>query len=312
MPRYVVLRISQAVVTLLLLVTAVFVLVRLAPGDPAAAMVGPQATNAQLDAMRAEMGLDKSIFRQYLMFIGNVAHGDLGESVSYGRPAATVVLERVPYSLLLASAAMLIAVLIAVPLGIFMARSEDSVFDTAASMLTIGGQSLPDFWLGIMLIFGFAVTFPIFPTSGFQSWSALVLPATTVAVLQLAVIARVVRSEMVTTLHTPYVARARGQGMSEWGLTSQVALKNSAVPVVTAIGTRFASLVNGVVVIEVVFSWPGLGSLVVQALQDRDYALIQAAVVISAALTMTFQLLVDLSYPLLDPRIRLGKASERT
>lgn len=311
MGRYILRRIGQGLFTVLLVVSVVFILIRLAPGDPAFALAGQTATSEQLEEIRRQFGLDQPLLAQYLLFLQNLLQGDLGTSFSFGENAIAVVLRALPYTLLLAIAAILFTALIAIPIGILTARRANTALDTTVNVVTIAGQSMPDFWLGIMLIVLFAVTIPIFPTSGFDSWSALVLPATTVAILQVAVISRLVKREMLRNLGAPFVSVARSRGLSESALTWRYAFSNAAIPVVTALGTRFAAMLNGVVIVEVVYSWPGVGSLVVRALETRDYPLIQATVLVTAVLAVAVQLLVDLLYPLLDPRVRLGKVAAR-
>lgn len=311
MGRYILRRIGQGLFTVLLVVSVVFILIRLAPGDPAFALAGQTATTEQLEQIRSQFGLDQPLPLQYLVFLQNLLRGDLGTSFSFGENALSVVLRALPYTLLLAVAAILLTALIAIPLGILTARKANTALDTSINVVTIAGQSMPDFWLGIMLIVLFAVTIPIFPTSGFDSWSAIFLPATTVAILQIAVISRLVKREMLRNLVAPFVAVARSRGLSESALTWRYAFGNAAIPVVTALGTRFAAMLNGVVIVEVVYSWPGVGSLVVRALETRDYPLIQATVLVTATLAVGVQLLVDLLYPLLDPRVRLGKVAAR-
>jgi peptide/nickel transport system permease protein len=311
MGRYILRRIGQGVFTVLLVVSVVFILIRLAPGDPAFALAGQTATSEQLDQVRHQFGLDQPLALQYLLFLKNLVRGDLGTSFSFGENAISVVLRALPYTLLLAVAAILLTALIAIPLGVLTARRANTSLDTTVNVVTIAGQSMPDFWLGVMLIVLLAVTIPLFPTSGFDSWSALVLPATTIAILQIAVISRLVKREMLRNLGAPYVTVARSRGLSESALTWRYAFGNAAIPVVTALGTRFAAMLNGVVIVEVVFSWPGVGSLVVRALETRDYPLIQATVLVTATLAVGVQLLVDLLYPLLDPRVRLGKVAAR-
>jgi peptide/nickel transport system permease protein len=311
MGRYILRRIGQGLFTVLLVVSVVFILIRLAPGDPAFALAGQTATSEQLDQVRHQFGLDQPLALQYLLFLKNLLRGDLGTSFSFGENAISVVLRALPYTLLLAVAAILLTALIAIPLGVLTARRANTSLDTTVNVVTIAGQSMPDFWLGVMLIVLLAVTIPLFPTSGFDSWSALVLPATTVAILQIAVISRLVKREMLRNLGAPYVTVARSRGLSESALTWRYAFGNAAIPVVTALGTRFAAMLNGVVIVEVVFSWPGVGSLVVRALETRDYPLIQATVLVTATLAVGVQLLVDLLYPLLDPRVRLGKVAAR-
>jgi peptide/nickel transport system permease protein len=306
---YVVKRLAQSVLTIFLTLTTVFVLIRMAPGDPAYALAGPLASTEDLAKIRVSMGLDKSVLQQYLIYLGDLLHLDLGTSYSFQAPALDVVLERLPYTITLALAAIILTTLLAIPLGVWMARHADTRRELAANVVSIGGQSMPEFWSGLMLVTIFAVLIPILPAAGFTTWSALILPMVTIAILQIALISRLVRREMVAALNSPYATVARSRGVSERALTWRYAMRNSSVPVVTALGTRFAGMLNGVVVVEVVFAWPGVGSLVVRALETRDYPLIQATVLVTATLTVVVQLIVDLCYPLLDPRVRLGKAS---
>jgi len=308
-PTYLARRIGQSLLTVFLTLTTVFLLVRLAPGDPASAYAAPSATSADLARIREQFGLDEPLFVQYGYFVRDLFTGDLGTSYSFHSPALDVVLDRMPYTITLAVSAIAVTTLVAVPLGVWMARRADTRRELGTNVLTIAGQSMPDFWTGVMLLTVFAVLVPVLPASGFTSWSGLVLPTVTVAVLQLALISRLVRREMSTALASSYVTVARSRGVSESALTWRYALANSSVPLVTALGTRFAALLNGVVVVEVVFGWPGVGSLVVRALETRDYPLIQATVLVTATLAILVQLLVDLAYPLLDPRVRLGKAA---
>lgn len=309
MTRYLLTRIGQSLLAIFLTVSTVFVLVRLAPGDPARSYAGPFATNEQVEQVRVELGLDRSLLVQYGDFIAGLFRGDLGTSYSYQDSALSVVLDRLPYTFTLAVAAILLTVLIAVPLGVWMARHADTGRELGANLATIAGQSMPEFWTGVMLLTIFAVVVPVLPASGFATWSGLVLPAVTIAVLQVALISRMVRREMSNNLAAPYLTVARSRGVADRLLTWRYAMGNAAVPVVTALGTRFAALLNGVVVVEVVFAWPGVGSLVVRALETRDYPLIVATVLVTSVLAVLVQLLVDLCYPLLDPRVRLGRGS---
>ncbi|MBZ3905967.1 ABC transporter permease [Streptomyces griseiscabiei] len=309
MPKYLARRLGQSLLTVFMTLTTVFVLVRLAPGDPASAYAGPTATSADLALVREQFGLDKPLITQYGIFLRDLLSGDLGTSYSFHESALGVVLDRMPYTITLSVAAIAVTVAVAVPLGVWMARRADTSRELGANVLTIAGQSMPDFWTGVMLLTVFAVLLPVLPASGFTSWSGLILPTVTIAILQLALISRLVRREMTTALASPYITVARSRGVSERALTWRYGLANSAVPLVTAVGTRFAALLNGVVVVEVVFGWPGVGSLVVRALETRDYPLIQATVLVTATLAVLVQLLVDLAYPLLDPRVRLGKAA---
>ncbi len=309
MIRYILKRLGQGLLTVALTVSTVFVLVRLAPGDPARNYAGPLATSEQVEQVRRQFGLDQPLIQQYLTFVGDLFRGDLGTSFSFQQPAVEVVLSRLPYTLTLATSAIIVTAIVAVPLGVWMARRADTQRELAANVGVISGQSMPEFWTGSVLITLFAVLIPILPPSGFATWSALILPTITVAIMQIALISRMVRREMVTNLAAPYITVARSRGVSARALTWPYAMGNAAVPVVTALGTRFAAMLNGVVVVEVVFAWPGVGSLVVRALETRDYPLIVTTVLVTSILAILVQLIVDLCYPLFDPRVRLGKAS---
>ncbi|WP_033340954.1 ABC transporter permease [Catenuloplanes japonicus] len=311
MRRYLITRLAQSLLTVWFTVTAVFVLLRLAPGDPAVNYAPPNPTSAQLDAVRAQFGLDQPMAQQYLTFLGHLLRGDIGESFQFRRPALDVVLDRLPYTITLAMAAIVVTALISVPLGVWMARRADTAKELGVNIGTIAGQSMPDFWIGFVLLIIFAVNLGWFPPSGFTSGASIVLPCLTIVVLQIALISRLVRREMTVNLAAPYIGVARARGVSERRLTWGYAFGNSAIPVVTALGTRFAAMLNGVVIVEVVFRWPGVGELVVDALKRRDFPLIQATVLVTVVLALIVQLLVDLLYPLMDPRVRLGQEARR-
>ncbi|WP_285240869.1 ABC transporter permease [Pseudarthrobacter sp. MEB009] len=309
MLTYVAKRLSQSLLTIFLTVSTVFVLIRMAPGDPAYALAGPLASTGDLEKIRTSMGLNEPLFTQYGIFVKELAAGNIGKSYSFQAPALDVVLGRLSNTIFLAVLAILLAIVVAIPLGVWMAKRADTKRELGVNVLTIAGQSMPDFWIGIMLLTLFAVVFPIFPSSGFTSWSGVVLPVATIAILQIALVSRMVRREVGSNLAAPYLTVARARGTGEQKLTWAYAMRNSSIPILTTLGTRFAGMLNGVVVVEVVFNWPGLGSLVVRALETRDYPLIQATVLVTSVLAVGVQLLIDLCYPLLDPRVRLGKVS---
>jgi ABC-type dipeptide/oligopeptide/nickel transport system permease component len=309
MLSYVAKRLGQSLLTIFLTVSTVFVLIRMAPGDPAYALAGPLASTGDLEKIRQQMGLDQPLFAQYWIFLKDLLAGNIGKSYSFQAPALDVVLSRLPNTIFLAVLAILLAIVVAIPLGVWMAKRADTRRELGVNVLTIAGQSMPDFWIGIMLLTVFAVVIPIFPASGFTSWSGVVLPVVTVAILQIALVSRMVRREVGVNLAAPYLTVARARGTGEQGLTWAYAVRNSSIPILTALGTRFAGMLNGVVVVEVVFNWPGIGSLVVRALETRDYPLIEATVLVTSVLAVAVQLLIDLCYPLLDPRVRLGKVS---
>ena len=309
MLTYVLKRIGQTILTAFLATATVFVLLRMAPGDPAANYAPPNPTSGQLDAVRKEFGLDQSIPVQFWTFLQHLFQGDVGTSFFFKRPALEVVMERLPYTVTLAVSAILVTAIVAIPLGVWMARRNNTAKELGANIATIAGQSMPDFWIGFVLLIVFAVNLGWFSPAGFDSASSIVLPTVTIAILQVALISRLVRREMVVNLASPYLTVARSRGIAERALTWRYAFANSAIPVVTALGTRFAAMLNGVVIVEVVFKWPGVGELVVNALKQRDFPLIQATVLVTVVLALVVQLLVDLLYPLMDPRVRLGEAS---
>jgi peptide/nickel transport system permease protein len=309
MLTYVLKRIGQTILTAFLATATVFVLLRMAPGDPAANYAPPNPTSEQLAAVRKEFGLDQSIPVQFWTFLQHLFQGDVGTSFFFKRPALEVVMERLPYTVTLAVSAILVTAIVAIPLGVWMARRNNTAKELGANIATIAGQSMPDFWIGFVLLIVFAVNLGWFSPAGFDSASSIVLPTVTIAILQVALISRLVRREMVVNLASPYLTVARSRGIAERALTWRYAFANSAIPVVTALGTRFAAMLNGVVIVEVVFKWPGVGELVVNALKQRDFPLIQATVLVTVVLALVVQLLVDLLYPLMDPRVRLGEAS---
>jgi peptide/nickel transport system permease protein len=309
MRRYVLKRVVQTILTAWFTVTVVFVLLRLAPGDPAVSYAPPNPSSQQLEAIRREFGLDQPLLSQYWTFLSHLLQGDVGQSFQFRQSALTVVLERLPYTITLAVAAIVITAVLAIPLGVWMARRANTAGELGANIATIAGQSMPDFWIGFVLLIVFAVNLQWFPSSGFTSVSSLVLPTLTIVVLQVALISRLVRREMSVNLNASYVTIARSRGVSERRLTWRYAFSNSAIPVVTALGTRFAAMLNGVVIVEVVFRWPGVGQLVVDALERRDLPVIQATVLVTVLLALFVQLAVDLIYPLLDPRVRLGEGA---
>ncbi|MCW3839882.1 ABC transporter permease [Micromonospora yasonensis] len=308
MPRYLLKRLLQTVLTAWFTVTVVFVLLRMAPGDPAVNYAPPNPSSEQLAAVRHEFGLDQPVLGQYLTYLQHLVRGDIGESFQFRQSALQVVLDRLPYTVTLAVAAIVVTALLAIPLGVWMARRGNTAGELGANIATIAGQSMPDFWIGFVLLIVFAVNLRWFSPSGFTSMSSIVLPCLTIVILQVALISRLVRREMVTNLNAPYVTIARSRGISERRLTWRYAFANSAIPVVTALGTRFAAMLNGVVIVEVVFKWPGVGELVVDALERRDFPLIQATVLVTVVLALLVQLMVDMLYPLMDPRVRLQEA----
>ena len=300
--RFLASRLTQALFVLFGVSFAVFALAHLS-GDPVYLMVGPTATQADIDALRQSMGLDRPFFVQYASFLGGVLQGDFGTSLWQHQPALDLVLERFPYTLQLAAAALLLALLVALPLGILSAVFRNSIFDRLAIGTSLVGQSVPGFWLGLLLILLFSVTLRIFPSSGSGSLLHLVLPTVTLASFTMGRIARLVRTSMLDVLSSDSLRTARAKGLAETTVILKHGLRNAAIPIVTLIGLDASALLGGSVITETIFAWPGLGRLVVQAIGQRDFPLVQAATLCIAVIVVLVNLIVAMSYSLLDPRV---------
>jgi ABC-type dipeptide/oligopeptide/nickel transport system permease component len=272
-------------------------------GDPVMLMLPPDATKAEVETLRQQLGFNDPLYVQYGRFAARALQGDLGVSLYHRVPALSLILERLPASLELAGAAMLIAIVVSVPLGVVSAVKRGSVWDVASMLGALFGLSMPHFWLGIMLILLFSVTLGWLPTSGRGSLAHLVMPAIALGLSLMAMFARLTRSVMLEVLNQDYVRTARAKGLAERLVIGKHALKNALIPLVTVAGMQFGFLIGGTVIIETVFAWPGVGRLVVQAIFSRDYPLVQAAVLVLAVLFVLVNLAVDLVYLYLDPRI---------
>jgi peptide/nickel transport system permease protein len=284
-------------------VLIVFIAQRLA-GDPLALLLPMDATEADFAAMRAELGLDKPIWIQFANFIGSVAVGDFGYSYQWQTPAMDLILDRLPATLELALAGLVFAILLAVPLGVLSALHQDSWIDRVAKIFAMLGQAVPNFWIGLLLILFFAVSLQWFPAYGRGTVGHLVLPAIALGWYPVAAMTRTLRSAMLDILQSDYIRMARAIGLSERAIIWKYALRNGAVPLATMIGVYFANMLGGAFVVEVVFAWPGVGRTVVEAVFARDFPVVQAGVVLSAVVFVVVNLMVDLSYGLIDPRIR--------
>lgn len=304
MTRIVLFRLGEAVVSLLLMSIVVFFLARLT-GDPVAVLLGEGATQADKQALIAQLGLDRTIVEQYGIFLRHILQGDFGRSIMGDQsPALGLVLERLPYSLLLAAASLVIALGIGIPLGVAAAVHRGRPLDVAARAAALLGQSTPPFWLGLVLIYVFAVQLGWARTSGFGGLANIALPAFTMALFSLAAIVRLIRGAMIEGLTSEYVKLARAKGLSERAVVWRHAFRNSVFPVVTFMGSFFATMITGAVVIETVFSWPGVGRLALDSILRRDFAVIQAVVLVITTLYIAMNLIVDLVYAWIDPRVR--------
>jgi ABC-type dipeptide/oligopeptide/nickel transport system permease component len=298
-------RLAIGLITIWGVVSAVFVVIRLAPGDQATVALGPDATAAQIETLRHAMGLDRPLPVQYFSYLGDVLTLDFGESYRYGRPAMAAVLDRFPATVTLTVTATLIAISVGLLLGVIAGRKPGSPLDRAVSTFALGLQAIPPFWLGIMFILVFALRLRALPSAGGGSLSHLVLPAVTLSIPFTALVARITRSGVAETMGESYVRTARSKGLTEPQVLSGHVLKNSLIPVVTVVGLQLGTLVGGAVVIETVFAWPGLGSLLVSAVGNRDFAVVQAATVLIAVCVIVLNLAADIVNARLDPRIRL-------
>jgi peptide/nickel transport system permease protein len=302
--RIVAARTVEALIALLLMSVVIFFLSRLT-GDPVALLLGDGATEADKTRLTQELGLDQPIFVQYLTFLGKALTGDFGRSVAAGnQPALQLIMARLPASLSLAGVALAFTMVIGILFGVMAAVRHNSVIDIVVRLIALVGQSVPSFWLGIVLMYIFAVQLGWLPTSGYGQWQHYVLPAATLGLFTLAAITRLVRSSMLEALGSEYIKLARVKGLSESVVIWKHALANSLIPVVTFMGTFFAVMITGAVIVETVFSWPGIGRLAYESILARDFPIVQAVVLVITSLFIIANLLVDILYVAIDPRMR--------
>jgi len=306
LPETLAARLASAAVAVLGVCTLVFLLIHLVPGDPVEVMLGEGASTADRSALRAALGLDRPLAEQYLDFLGGIARLDLGTSLHDQRPVTGLLLERAGPTLELALAALALAVGIALPLGVLAARHQGGILDRAAMAVSLVGAAIPNFWLGPMLILLFSLWLGWTPVSGRDGWLSLVLPAVTLGTGLAAVLARMVRASVLEVMGEDYVRTARAKGLGPTAVLWRHALRAAWLPILTLIGLQLGGLLAGAVITETVFAWPGLGSLLVEAIQQRDYPVVQGAVLLISLTYVLVNGLTDLAYGLLDPRIRRG------
>ena len=304
MTRYVLKRLIYAVFVIFCVVTIVFFLTRLS-GDPARLMAAPDASDEEILELREALGLNKPLIVQYGEYLVRAVQGDFGMSYRHGEPAMQLVLDRLPMTMRLSGLALMIALLVALPLGLIAAVYRDSVLDQAAMTLSLFGQSFPTFWMGIMLILIFSETLRWLPTSGTGGIEYMILPAVTLSFQTTANVTMLLRSSMLEVLGTDYIRTARAKGVQERGVIVAHALRNAALPVITAISLQIGPMLGGAVVTETVFAYPGMGRLAVQAINNRDFTVVQAFVVVMAVIIVSINLITDLIYTVVDPRIKL-------
>ena len=304
MARFLARRLALTIPVLLGVATLVFSLIHLIPGDPAQAMLGETAAQQDVDALRARLGLDRPLIEQYGGFLRSAALGDLGTSLRTNQPVTAAIVERLPATLELAAAAMLVALGFSLPLGIVAAVRRGTAVDYAATTVALLGISIPNFWLGPLLAIVFAVELGWLPVSGRGSLAHLVLPAISLGAALAAILARMTRASLLEELREPYVAAARARGASLARAVLRHALRNSLIPVVTLVGLQFGAVLTGAVITETIFAWPGIGRLLIQSIGFRDYPLVQGCILFIAVTYVGVNLLTDLLYGVLDPRIR--------
>jgi peptide/nickel transport system permease protein len=303
MLTFVLRRLVLAVPVLLGVIFAVMLTIELVPGDPVALMLGEHASRDAVATLREFLGLDKPLLVRYVQYVGRLASGDLGRSIAQNRPVVDELVEAWPATVQLTLAALLLAGVVGIAAGIVSAVWPNSLFDAVARLASLFGLSMPVFWTGLVLIVVFAFWLPWFPVGGTGSAAHLVLPAVTLALPSIAMIARMTRSSVLEVLREDYVRTARAKGVREQLVVVKHALRNAAIPILTLVGLQAGQLMGGAVLTETVFAWPGLGRLMVKAIFARDYVLLQGAVLVFALAFVVVNLVVDLSYGALDPRV---------
>jgi len=306
MSRFLVRRLILTIPVLLGVATLVFALIHLVPGDPAQAMLGEGASPQDVAQLRERLGLNQPLLVQYATFMKGLVRGDLGVSLRSDQPVTRLILERVPATAELALAAMAVAVAIAIPLGIAAAVWRDTFIDHVAMTLSLAGISLPNFWLGPLMAILFSIELGWLPVSGRGTWAHLVLPSVTLGAALAAILARMTRASLLDELRELYVLAAAARGASRARVVLRHAFRNSLIPVVTIIGLQFGAVLTGAVITETIFAWPGVGRLLIQSIGFRDYPLVQGCILLIAVTYVAVNLLTDVMYGLLDPRIRLN------
>lgn len=290
------------------LTTLVFFVIQLT-GDPAIILISPNATPEEIADFRSKMGLDQPLVVQYAAFLQHAVKGDLGQSFRQHQPALEVVLERVPATLELASFAFLVSIVVGIPLGVIGAWRHNSLWDRLSMVFALFGQSVPVFWLGLMLLLVFGVQLGVLPVSGRGSWAHLVLPAVTLGLYSVARITRVTRNSLLETLHQDYTRTARAKGVTDRRIVLRHCLRNAAIPMLTLAALEMGVFLGGSIITETIFSWPGMGRLMIQAIQYRDFPVVIAGVFVFSVMIVALNILVDVAYAMLDPRITYGTST---
>lgn len=310
MTQYILNRIISAIIVIFGISILSFFLIHLIPGDPVKIMLGLNASPEQVAKLTHHLGLDKPLLVQYLQYINNVFHGDFGTSLKTGRPVLTEILDRFPETIKLAATGMVFAVIIGIALGVLAAKYKDTIIDTFCTGLATLGVSIPSFWLGILLILVFSVKLSWFPIADGTGLRSLILPAITLGVVMSTMISRLTRNGMVEVLSNDFIRTARSKGLEERHILFRHAFRNVLIPIITVIGLQIAALLGGTVIIEQVFNWPGLGTLSIGAIMSRDFPMIQGTVLFMGVVYVSVNILVDIVYSLIDPRVKLNEKGE--
>ncbi len=306
MKRFLTRRLLLLVPVALGVLTLVFSLVHLIPGDPVEIMLGEGAAAADMENLRHQLGLDRPLLSQYWQYVSGLLRGDLGTSLSYGEPVAALIAGRLWPTLLLTMASMLVALVIAIPAGVLGAVKQNSPGDHLLTVLSLLGVSMPNFWLGPLLIILFSIQLGWLPVSGMEGPSSIILPAITMGTALAAVLTRMIRSSLLEELGEEYVRAARAKGLPENRVLFKHALRNALIPVLTVVGLQFGSLLTGAIITETIFSWPGLGQLLIRSINYRDFPLVQGCILTISVTYIAVNLITDLAYGWLDPRIKLS------
>jgi peptide/nickel transport system permease protein len=306
MKTYIQKYILQIIPVLFIISSAIFVLIYVT-GDPVALMLSESATPQQIAELREALGLNRPFYVQYGIYMMNLLQGNFGTSYVFNQDALSLVLERLPLTLLLGAVSVLFAVIISIPLGVLSAVKKNTFVDLFITGFSVLGKAIPNFWLAIMLILMLAILFPVFPVSGHGTWKHLILPAITLGTNAAAEITRLVRSSMLDVLEQDYIRTARSKGVSTYILLFRHAFRNCLIPVITIMAMQISGIVGGAIITETVFAWPGMGQLLVRSVNARDMAVVQAVVFVSALAIIIMNFLADLTYRLIDPRIKYVK-----
>ncbi len=307
MPAYLTYRLLNALWVLFGVTTLVFFLIHWVPGDPVAVMLGESASTADTEALRHALGLDRPLFEQWSSFLTGVLSLDLGTSLYYHEPVFKLLTERLGATLVLSALAFLVALVVALPLGLLAAARKGSVWDSTAMGFSLLGVSIPNFWLGPLLVMVFSLALGWFPVSGREGVLSVVLPAITLGTGLAAVLSRMVRSSLLEVLSEDYIRTARAKGLASRQVLVRHALRNAWLPVLTLLGMQLGALLGGAVITEMVFNWPGIGALLIESIQRRDYPVVQGCVLLISLMYVLVNLVTDLLYVKADPRIRLGQ-----